>query len=90
MRGETSLSTEPCTSFGIGWAAVLESDFRVPAAPIFRGCQFRRLLSQTRPARGLVLGWLCLQCLQGKLKGLLGQRKKGPQDHCTELLKSCL
>lgn len=96
VRGETSFSKEPCTSCGIGLAAVLESSFRAPqlissAARICRGCQFRRLLSQTRPAGAWCCGGLaCLLCLQGKLKGLGDQQEKELQNPCTEALKPCL
>lgn len=38
---------------------------------------------------GLVLRWLCLLCLQGKLKGLGDQQEKELQDPCTEVLKPC-
>ena len=90
MRGETPFSREPCTSFGLGLAVVLESDFRVPQLKSSGAASFAGCFHRPGQRRGLVLGWLCLQCLQGKLKGLLDQRKKGPQDHCTEVLKSCL
>lgn len=68
LRGETSFSTEPCTSFGLGFAAVWESGFRVPqlissAARICRGCQFHGLLSQTRQAGGWCQGgFVCSVC----------------------------
>lgn len=96
VRGETSFRKEPCTSCDVGLAAVWESSFRAPqlissAARICRGCQFRRLLSQTRPAGAWCCGgFACLLCLQGKLKGLGDQQEKELQNPCTEVLQPCL